>query len=63
MTRPSQPFKRLLDMPDRRLDKLIEYIHNNRGRLSKRKRDKFEQLTDSEIEKTERAFQEIFEMP
>lgn len=55
--------QKIVDMPDRRLNKLIEYIHNNHGRLSKRKRDKFEQLTDLEIGKIEKIFQEIFEMP
>lgn len=55
--------QQIVDLPDRLIDQLIRLIHNNRGRLSKRKRDKFEKLTDSEIQKIEQVFQEIFEMP
>jgi hypothetical protein len=53
----------IVDIPDRQIDHLIRLLHNNRGTLSKRKRDKFEKLTDDEIKKIEMAFQEIFEMP
>ncbi|HLZ15837.1 MAG TPA: hypothetical protein VKQ08_02310 [Cyclobacteriaceae bacterium] len=55
--------QKIVDMPDRNIDQLIKLIHNNHGRLSKRKRDKFEKLTDPEIQKIEKAFQDIFEMP
>jgi hypothetical protein len=55
--------QRIVDIPDRIIDQLIRLIHNNHGRLSKRKRDKFEKLTDAEIQKIEKAFQDIFEMP
>jgi len=55
--------QRIVDMPDRNIDQLIRLIHHNHGRLSKRKRDKFEKLTDAEIQKIENAFQDIFEMP
>jgi hypothetical protein len=47
-------------MPDRQIDQLIRVIHTNGGRTSKRKRDKFEKLTDEEIQEVEVAFQEIF---
>jgi Fic/DOC family len=53
----------IVDMPDRQIDQLIRLIHNNRGTLSKRKRDKFEKLTDDEIKEIEKAFQEVFELP
>ncbi len=55
--------QQIVDLPDRQIDQLIKVIHNNYGRVSKRKRDKFEMLTDQEIQKIEQAFQEIFEMP
>ena len=50
----------IVDIPDRKIDQIIKVIHNNGGRVSKRKRDKFEKLTDEEIKKIEKAFQEIF---
>jgi hypothetical protein len=52
--------QQIVDIPDRKIDQIIRTIHNNGGRASKRKRDKFEKLTDQEIEKIEKAFQEIF---
>ncbi len=55
--------QKIVDMPDRQMDRLIKYIHTNHGQLSKRKRDKFEKLTDAEIVEIERAFREIFEIP
>ena len=55
--------QKIVDIPDRNIDQLIRIIHHNHGRLSKRKREKFEKLTDSEIEKIEKAFQDIFELP
>jgi hypothetical protein len=55
--------QQIVDLPDRQIDQLIRVIHNNHGRLAKRKRDKFEMLTDMEIQKIEEAFREIFEMP
>ena len=55
--------QKIVDIPDRNIDQLIRIIHHNHGRLPKRKREKFEKLTDSEIEKIEKAFQDIFELP
>lgn len=52
--------QQIVDIPDRLMDQLIKVIHNNGGTVSKRKRDKFEKLTDQEIERVEKAFQEIF---
>lgn len=55
--------QRIVDMPDRQMDRLIKYIHSNHGKLSKRKREKFDKLTDSEIKEIETAFVEIFDLP
>ncbi len=52
--------QQIVDIPDRTIDQLIKVIHNNGGTVSKRKRDKFEKLTHVEIQKIEKAFQEIF---
>jgi len=50
----------IVDMPDRRLDLLIKLLHQNRGRLSNSKRDKFSELTDAEIEAMSTKFREAF---
>lgn len=55
--------QRIVDMPDHQINRLIKYIHNNHGRLSNRKREKFDKLTDAEIGEIEKAFHEIFELP
>ena len=43
----------IVDIPDCQIDHLIRLIHNSRGTLSKRKRGKFEKLTDEEIKNRE----------
>jgi hypothetical protein len=53
----------IVDLPDRQIDQLIRLIHDNRSTLSKRRRDTFEKLTDVEIQKIEKTFQDMFEMP
>lgn len=52
--------QQIVDIPDRTIDQLIKIIHNNGGTVSKRKRDKFDKLTDVEIAKIEKTFHEIF---
>jgi hypothetical protein len=52
-----------IDMPDRTADLLINFIHQNDGKLSKNKRNKeFPKLTDKEVEVFEDKFAEIFEL-
>lgn len=52
--------QQIVDIPDRTIDQLIKVIHNNGGTVSQRKRDKFSKLTDAEIARIEKVFQEIF---
>jgi Fic family protein len=52
----------IADMPDRRASLLVRFILQNRGALSKTKREKdFPELTDEEIERLENAIREISE--
>ena len=51
-----------LDLPDKLLNNLIIFIHQNTGVLSKNKRKQFEKLTDSEINKVEKGYSQIFLM-
>ena len=45
----------IVDMPDRQACMLVRFILQNDGKLSKAKRTRFPELTDSEIEQIERA--------
>lgn len=59
-------FKRYLDddyeMPDNTVALLVRFLEQNNGRLSKRAREKeFATLTNSEVERIEQQFREIFE--
>ena len=48
-------------MPDRTVELLINFLHQGRGTLSKRVRDKeFNALRDDEAELLETAYAEIF---
>jgi hypothetical protein len=50
----------IVDMPDRKLDTFIKLLHQNRGVLSKTKREMFKELTDDEVFKLEQVFCEDF---
>lgn len=51
----------LINLPDTRVDLLIKLLNQNRGKLSKRKRQKdFDGLSDEEISRIEEYYAEIF---
>ncbi|HEY1339328.1 MAG TPA: Fic family protein [Bryobacteraceae bacterium] len=51
----------IVDMPDRTVDRLFRFLHQNGGRLSKRARDQeFERLTDGEAADVEEAYRVSF---
>ncbi len=52
----------VVDMPDRKLDKLIKLLHQNRGILSKNKRELFKELTDEELGNLTASFRTSFGM-
>jgi hypothetical protein len=52
----------IVDMPDRTIDLLFRFLHQNGGRLSKRARQQeFERLTDGEVAEVEEAYRDSFE--
>ncbi len=53
--------RQIVDMPDRKLDKLIMFFHQNRGVLSKNKRGLYPEIRDDEIVRLTRAYQEVVE--
>lgn len=52
----------IVDMPDRMINNMILFLHQNKGVLASRKRNQFAQLNDDEINAMEKAYQEIFEL-
>jgi hypothetical protein len=51
----------IVDMPERTLDLLFRFLHQNQGVLSKRARDgEFANLTPDEIARVEASYREIF---
>jgi hypothetical protein len=54
----------IADMPDRLIDLLFRFLHQNGGKLSGRARSgEFEMLTDEEAERAERIYDEVFGGP
>ena len=54
--------REMIDMPDRLAQNLIQFIRQNGGTLSKRKRKKdFSALTDDEVQGLEKIVQDVFE--
>ena len=56
-----QGIQNIVDMPDKDINLMIAFLHNNRGILPKRRREKFSKLTDIEISKMEEIYKEVFE--
>jgi hypothetical protein len=55
--------KRIVDLPGRKLNLLLRLLHQNRGALSKSKRNaEFSELTDPEVTRIEEVFREAFEL-
>ena len=51
----------IVDMPDNKVDRMILFLHQNKGKLASRKRKFYKELIDSEIEQMEQAYTQIFE--
>jgi hypothetical protein len=50
----------IVDMPDKKIDRMILFLHQNKGKLASRKRNNYKELSDKEINKMEQAYNEIF---
>jgi Fic family protein len=51
--------KEIVDMPDRRASLLVRLIMQNKGKLTKSKRDLFAEVTDDELTRIERAIAKV----
>ena len=51
----------IVDMPDNKVDRMILFLHQNKGKLASRKRKFYTELSDNEIEQMEQAYSQVFE--
>ena len=59
--RATNAINTLVALPDNKVDLLIKFLNQNRGKLSKKRRQKeFEELTDSDLLKIEEKYSKIF---
>jgi hypothetical protein len=54
--------QQIVDMPDRKINNMLLFLHQNDGIFPKRRREQFKELTDIEIGRMQLAYREIFEM-
>ncbi|PWV49063.1 Fic family protein [Chitinophaga sp. S165] len=52
----------VVDMPDRDINLMILFLHQNKGIFPKRRRSQFSKLTDQEIERMQTEYRKIFEL-
>ena len=50
----------IVDMPKNKIDRMILFLHQNKGKLANRKRTHYEELNDHEIEQMEQAYSQVF---
>jgi hypothetical protein len=50
----------IVDMPDNKVDRMILFLHQNKGKLASRKRDFYKELSDHEIEQMQQAYDQVF---
>ncbi|MBL4649264.1 MAG: Fic family protein [Aureispira sp.] len=51
----------IVDMPDQKIDRMILFLHQNKGKLASRKRKFYEELSNDEVEQMEEAYLLLFE--
>jgi len=52
----------IVDMPDRDINLMLIFLHQNKGVFPKRRRDKFSKLNDEEILKMQEVYKKIYEV-
>jgi hypothetical protein len=52
----------IVDMPDRDINMMLIFLHQNKGAFPKRRRDQFPKLNDSEIEIMQNSYRAIYEI-
>lgn len=54
--------QRIVDMPDRDINLMILFLHQNKGIFPKRRREQFTKLTDEEIKSMQKAYRTVYEL-
>lgn len=54
--------QRIVDMPDKDINLMIIFLHQNKGVFPKRRREQFAKLTDEEIQQMQQAYRTVYEM-
>lgn len=54
--------QQIVDMPDKDINLMIVFLHQNKGIFPKRRREHFARITDEEINRMQAVFREIFEL-
>lgn len=52
--------QQIVDMPDKKIDRMILFLHQNKGKLADRKRKFYDELSENEIIQMEQAYVQIF---
>ncbi|MCF8374444.1 MAG: Fic family protein [Bacteroidales bacterium] len=52
--------QKIVDMPDNKIDRMILFLHQNKGKLANRKRNHYYELSDQEIDEMEQAYNQVF---
>lgn len=52
--------QQVIDMPDKKLNNIIIYLHQNKGIFPNRRKKQFEEITEEEFAALERIYKEIF---
>lgn len=55
-------FQNLVDMPDKEINNMLLFLHQNAGVFPKRRRVQFSKLTDKEIAGMQQIYREIYEL-
>jgi Fic family protein len=54
--------QRIVDMPDKDINLMIIFLHQNKGMFPKRRREQFAKLTDEEIGQMQNAYRIVYEL-
>lgn len=54
--------QRIVDMPDRDINMMLVFLHQNKGAFPKRRREQFAKLTDDEISEMQNAYRIVYEI-
>jgi hypothetical protein len=53
--------QKIVDMPDKDINKMLIFLHQNRGIFPKRRREQFEKITDEEIFEMQQVYRNVYE--